>query len=104
MAGLSYFNPDSPKSEKLQLFAIAAGFHIATTVYTLSVMAPYNRKLAALSKELNQGVLKGNEKAESQGKTAAQFREAQKIWKFRNYGRGAIMLAAVTASAIALST
>lgn len=103
MTGLSYFNPQSPRSEKLQLFAIATGLHVAVTVYTLSVMAPYNGKLKALSQKLNQGVAKGEEKTESQSKTAEQFREVQKIWKFRNYGRGLVMLAAVTTSAIALS-
>lgn len=104
MAGFSYCSPQSPQSEKLKLFAIAAGLHVAVTVYTLSIMAPYNAKLKALSQQLNQGVAMGEEKTDSQKKTAEQFREVQKIWQFRNYGRGLVMLAAVTTSAIALST
>jgi Domain of unknown function (DUF1772) len=103
MTVFSYYNPQSPRSEKLQLFAIAAGLHVSVTVYTLSVMAPYNSKLKVLSQKLNQGVARGEENTASQSKTAEQFRKVQKIWKFRNYGRGLVMLVAVTTSAIALS-
>lgn len=108
MVGVSYYHPrgavgGSAKADNIRLFAIAAGFHVATTVYTLAVMAPYNRRLVRLSKELNAGVDKGEEKSEAQSRTAEEFRDAQKIWKFRNYGRGAIMLASVVTSAIALA-
>lgn len=104
MTGYSYYNPQSPRSEKLQLFAVATGLHIAITVYTLTIMAPYNTKLKVASKKLNKGVANGEEKTADQGRVAQQFREAQRVWKFRNYGRGFIMLAAVTTSAIALSS
>lgn len=78
--------------------------HVAITVYTLTIMAPYNTKLKVASKKLNQGVAKGEEKAASQRQATDDFRDAQKVWKFRNYGRGLIMLVAVTTSAIALSS
>lgn len=104
MTVLTYRNPQSPRSEKLQLFAIATGMHVAVTVYTLTIMAPYNTKLKVASKKLNQGVAKGEDKAPSQRQATEDFREAQKVWKFRNYGRGLVMLAAVTTSAMALSS
>ncbi|QDS71920.1 hypothetical protein FKW77_000531 [Venturia effusa] len=103
MTAFCYYNPQSPRSEKLQLFAVATGMHIAVTVYTLTIMAPYNTKLKVASKKLNQGMARGEEKTESQRKATQDFRDAQKVWKFRNYGRGLVMLAAVTTSAIALS-
>ncbi|TID20982.1 hypothetical protein E2P81_ATG05610 [Venturia nashicola] len=104
MTGLTYYNPQSPRSEKLPLFAIATGMHVVVTIYTLTVMAPYNTKLKIASKKLNQGVAKGEEKSASQRKATEDFRDAQKIWKVGNYGRGLIMLAAVATSAIALSS
>lgn len=104
MTGFSYYNPQSPRSEKLKLFSIATGMHVAVTVYTLTIMAPYNTKLKVASKKLNQGLANGGENTASQRKAAEDFREAQKVWKFRNYGRGLVMLAAVTTSAIALSS
>lgn len=104
MSGYAYYNPESPTSAKLPLTALAAGLHIATTVYTLSVMAPYNRKLVALSKELNKGVEKGDENSETQRRTASAFRETQQTWKQLNYGRGLIMLSASLANAVAVTT
>lgn len=67
-------------------------------------MAPYNTKLKVASKKLNRGIAQGEDKAPSQRKAAEEFRDAQKVWKFRNYGRGLVMLVAVTTSAIALSS
>lgn len=104
MTGFSYYNPSADGASKLPLFATAFGLHVVTTVYTLTIMAPYNRRLVALSKELNQGVAKGAEKTDSQIKTEEAFRDAQKVWKFRNYGRGAIMIGATLVQAIAIST
>ncbi|KAE9968996.1 hypothetical protein BLS_005550 [Venturia inaequalis] len=105
MAGFAYYNPHSPRAEKLRLFSIATGMHIAITVYTLTIMAPYNTKLKVASKKLNRGIAQGEEdKAPSQRQAAEEFRDAQKVWKFRNYGRGLVMLVAVTTSAIALSS
>lgn len=103
LTGFAYYHPESPGSAKLRKLALAAGLHVATTVYTLSIMAPYNRRLVALSRQLNEGVERGEEKTESQNKTVQAFRDVQRTWKNMNYVRGAIMLAAVVMNAIALS-
>lgn len=104
LSGFAYYHPESPGSAKLRKLAIAGGLHIATTVYTLSIMAPYNKRLVALSRQLNQGVEKGEEKTEGQTRAADSFRDVQMTWKKMNYVRGAIMLAAGLANAVALSS
>lgn len=104
LTGLAYYNRDrADASAKLPLTALAFGLHVATTVYTLAVVAPYNQKLKVASRELNRGVEQGEGgKTETQRKSAKAFRDAQVTWKTLNYGRGAIMLAAAIANAVAL--
>ncbi|KAK3675956.1 hypothetical protein LTR78_004148 [Recurvomyces mirabilis] len=109
LTGIAYYkrNDDLLTSAvadaKLPWTAIAFGMHVATTVFTLTIMAPYNQKLKVASKQLNEGIAnKEGKESTSQQQAEKDFREAQKVWKVRNYGRGAIMLAAAIANAIAL--
>ncbi|KAK3081820.1 hypothetical protein LTS18_001642 [Coniosporium uncinatum] len=103
MTGFAYFHPTAPGSDKLSLTALAAALHIGTTAYTLGIMAPYNRRLVALSKEMNRRVEKGEAETEGQKKAVKAYRDAQTSWKKLNYVRGVIMIGATAASAIATS-
>lgn len=105
LATIAYRQSDTNQvaAGKYPILALAAGIHVAITVYTLSVMAPYNRRLTRLSAEINRGVERGEEKTEGQSKKVDEFRQAQSSWKILNYGRGAIMLASVITSAIGVS-
>ncbi|KAK5111368.1 hypothetical protein LTR62_005208 [Meristemomyces frigidus] len=90
-------------SAKLPYTALAFALHVATTVYTLTIMAPYNQKLKVASRKINASVEKGEEKSSAtQQEGIREFRDAQAVWKARNYGRGAVMLAAAVANAVAL--
>lgn len=103
LTGFAYYNRDrADASTKLPLTALAFAMHVATTVYTLAIMAPYNQKLKVASQELNRGIEKNEEDTESQKKSVKAFRDAQVTWKTLNYGRGAIMLTAALANAVAL--
>ncbi|KAK5127599.1 hypothetical protein LTR85_006939 [Meristemomyces frigidus] len=107
LTGFAFYNRDRADTyalDKLPLTALAFSLHMATTVYTLTIMAPYNEKLKVASRELNRGVEngEGEGKTEGQQKSAKAFRDAQVTWKTLNYGRGAIMLSAAIANAVAL--
>ncbi|KAK4549927.1 hypothetical protein LTR36_005228 [Oleoguttula mirabilis] len=109
LSGFAYYNrdrTDTYASAKLPLTALAFGLHVATTVYTLTIMAPYNEKLKVASRELNRGVDRvgkpGEEGTDGQKKSAEAFRDAQVRWKTLNYGRGIVMLSAAIANAMAL--
>lgn len=107
LTGIAYYKRDklgaSVAEAKLPLTALAFGLHIATTVYTLTIMAPYNQKLKVASKKLNAGIEKGEDlNTASQKQATKEFRDAQDVWKVRNYGRGLVMLAAAIANAMAL--
>lgn len=65
-------------AEKLPWIAGAFALSVATTAYTLGIMAPWNRTLVRLSKKLDAHV--------SDEVTEKQFRDAQASWKSLNYG------------------
>jgi len=70
--------------------ALAAASHVLPTVYTLTVMSPINKKMTALSKQMNEVVIK--EKSHSLVVMEEEFRRTQKMWQFWSYGRGCIMV------------
>lgn len=103
LTSYSYLKRDrADAAAKLPLTALAFGLHVATTVFTLTIMAPYNEKLKVASRKLNKGIKEGEEKREAQETATKDFRAAQVTWKQLNYGRGTIMLLAAIANALAL--
>ncbi|GAB7350185.1 hypothetical protein MBLNU459_g0847t2 [Dothideomycetes sp. NU459] len=98
-----YYSKESPTlAAKLPRLAIAAGLNIATTAWALGIMVPMNKRMGVLSTELTRGVQSGEEKEARHKLKERQFRELQKTWRFRNYGRAIIMLASAIAGATAL--
>lgn len=49
-------------------------------------MAPYNQKLKLASQEANRCAEKGDVHSERYTTAEQDFREAQAVWKVRNYG------------------
>lgn len=98
-----YYSKSSPTlAAKFPRLAIAAGLNIATTAWALGIMVPMNKKMGKLSVELTKGVESGDEKEARHKLKEREFRELQKTWRFRNYGRAIIMLASAIAGATAL--
>ncbi|KAH9835524.1 hypothetical protein Tdes44962_MAKER08516 [Teratosphaeria destructans] len=75
--------------------AVAFGFNVLTTVYTLTVMVPKNNRLRDLSARLETNP---DDKA-----VGAEFEAAQKTWTFYAGFRAALMLGATIGAVWALT-
>lgn len=75
-----YLNRDSSSAcaDKLPFVGTAFGLSVATTAYALGIMVPMNRRMAALSDNLN--VNSADDKSEK------ELRQLQKRWQKLNYG------------------
>ncbi|KAI7185871.1 hypothetical protein KC316_g4989, partial [Hortaea werneckii] len=91
-----YLNRDSSSAcaDKLPFVGTAFGLSVATTAYALGIMVPMNRRMAALSDNLN--VNSADDKSEK------ELRQLQKRWQKLNYGRATIMIASAIAGVFGL--
>merc|ERR1712072_731294 len=88
--------PEGPAvhADKLPFVGSAFGLSVATTAYALGIMVPMNRRMAALSDNLN--VNSADDKSEK------ELRQLQKRWQKLNYGRAPIMIASAIAGVFGL--
>jgi len=82
--------------------AVAAGFNLATTAYALGIMVPMNRKMAAISDDMQKVVSRGDEKSSEMKIKELELRRLQSRWRKLNYGRAVIMIGAALAGMSAL--
>jgi len=105
LTGVSYYYSTQGNVEagnKFPRLAVAFGCNVATTAWALGFMVPMNKRMTALSGELEIGVGKGEGKEAGQLGKAREFRALQRRWETWNLGRATIMLASAVAGALAL--
>ncbi|KAH9824617.1 hypothetical protein Tdes44962_MAKER04299, partial [Teratosphaeria destructans] len=87
-------NKSSLAAERLPYVATAFAGSVATTAYALLIMVPMNRRMTALSKNLE--VNNSDEKSEK------EFRSLQSRWQKLNLGRATIMISSAVVGMYAL--